>query len=326
MSGATSECSFISTFSQLIIGKIMKKIMSVYAVLAASTLTGCAVSGSSANGPLERWDTFGGKTISEGQMGDKQSRVVFMREAGAIAGPAVNVFVDGDYLTSLLDGGYRSTVVCSTGEKVLASFNTNQRFANRDAGIDYNFVSGETAYVKVMLNATGQPVFQRISPEEGTVMMSSLKEETQTLPRVKPNRACEATVLEKITLQAHSLFKFDKYTYKNMLPEGRQEISDLGEKINNSAVTVDAVKVVGYTDPMGSAAYNLKLSQRRAATVKRALQNAGVKANIEAEGLGKSNLVVKGCSQKFKGNRKARIACDQPNRRVEIILYGNKKN
>lgn len=304
----------------------MKKMMSVCAALALLSLTGCSLNGaSSSNGALEKWTTFGGKTVPVGTMGDKQSRVVFMREAGAVSGPAINVFVDGDYLTSLLDGGYRSAIVCSSGEQILATVNSSKGFARRDTGIDYNFVTGETAYVKVATGANGQLMFQRVAATEGEALKNTLKQETQTLPRVKDNKLCQATVLEKITLQAHSLFKFDKSNYKNMLPKGRQTIKELGARINNSAVTVDAVKVVGYTDPMGTPSYNLALSKRRANTVKMALKKAGVKAEIDAQGLGESNLLVRDCSKKFKGKRKARIACDQPNRRVEIILYGNKK-
>lgn len=300
--------------------------MSACAVVALFSLSGCSLNGaSSSKGALEHWETFGGKTVSTGSMGDKQSRVVFMREAGAVSGPAINVFVDGSYLTSLLDGGYRSAVVCSSGEQILATVNTNKGFARRDTGIDYNFVTGETAYVKVAMNAKGQLVFQRMQAAEGEALKETLKQQTQTLPRVKANKLCQATVLEKVTLQAHSLFKFDKYNYNNMLPKGRRTIKELGARINNSAVTVDAVKVVGYTDPVGAKSYNLALSKRRADTVKAALKKAGVKAEINAQGLGESNLLVRGCGKKFKGKRKARIACDQPNRRVEIILYGNKK-
>lgn len=303
----------------------MKKMISICAALAL-TLGGCSLNGSDGSGKsLEHWQTFDGETVPVGELGDKQSRVVFMRAAGAVSGPAVNVFVDGDYLTSLLDGGYREAIVCSSGDQVLADFNSNQRFAKRDTGIDYNFISGETAYVKVVVNAAGQPVFERLSPVEGASMLQALRLQTQTLPRVKLNKHCQATVLEKVTLQAQSLFKFDQSSYNSMLPKGRQTIKDLGAKIDTSTVTVDEVKVVGYTDPTGTVAYNKTLSQRRANTVKQALKMAGVNAPIRAQGLGKANLLVKGCQKKFKGNRKARIACDQPNRRVEIILYGNKK-
>lgn len=302
----------------------MRKILLI-GLATVSCLSGCVSGyGSSKNGKLERWTVFDGKTIPDMEMGDKQSRIIFMREEGAVDGPAVNVFVDGDYLASLRSGGYRSAVVCSQGDRILPSFSRNDRFADRDTGVDYNFTTGETAYIKVLSDANGQPIFQRIPEEIGKSALASLKKETQTHPRVKDNRLCEKQVLDKITLQAHSLFKFDKSDYRNMLPKGRAEITALGEQFKKKKSRITEIKVVGYTDPMGSSEYNLELSKRRAQTVKKALQVAGVQSSIKTEGLGEANLLIRGCSDKHKGNRVLRMKCDQPNRRVEIILYGNK--
>ncbi len=299
----------------------------IFSSILCFLLLGCGnFNGSSANGPLEKWVTFDGKTVPLGEMGDKQSTVYFYREKGSFSGPAVNVFVDGDYLASILDGGYRAAIVCSAGERILPSFTTNERFADRDSGIDYNFITGETSYVKIALDENNLPIFERVDPAVGQEAISQLAQETQTLPRTKPNRLCNRAVLEKITMEAHSLFKFDKWTYANMLPEGREEIKRIGEKIKEYGIKVDEVKVVGYTDPMGTKKYNLALSKRRAKTVKSALIKAGVDTEINAQGLGEKHLKVRGCLKKHRRNRKARIACDQPNRRVEIILYGSRQS
>ncbi len=303
----------------------MKKL--IVCGLTALCLSACSMNGglsSSKNGKLERWTTFDGKTIGLQKMGDKQSTVYFYREKDAFEGPAVNVFVDGDYLASVLDGGYRAAVVCSSGDRILPSFTRNTSFADRDTGVDYNFVTGETEYVKIMVNNQHQPIFQRVSKEEGEHAVSQLKQETQTLPRVKDNRLCDKAILDKFTLQAHSLFKFNKSSYKDMLQKGREEIQEIGRKINLGIVDIKEIKVVGYTDPMGSPAYNEALSKRRAKTVREALLKAGVKANIVMEGLGERNLLVRDCLKKYPKNRKQRMLCDQPNRRVEIIIYGNR--
>lgn len=304
----------------------VKKVLLI-GLMASAVLTGCVSGqGSSSNGKLERWTTFDGKTTALSELGDKQSRVVFLRESEALAGPAVNVYVDGDYLTSLLGGGYRETVICSAGDVITPTFVRNDGFVNRrDTGVHYSFVTGETSYVKVVADDVGEPVFQRISNEEGQSLMANLKEETQTHPRIKPNKLCEKAVLSRFTLQASSLFKFNKYDYKNMLPKGREEIASLGAKLKERWAKVDSLQVVGYTDPVGSEKYNNRLSKRRAETVKKALLRSGIEVPIKVEGLGEKNLLVRNCGTKFKGNAKARIACDQPNRRVEIILYGEAK-
>lgn len=61
-------------------------------------------------------------------------------------------------------------------------------------------------------------------------------------------------------------------------------------------------------------------SQRRADTVRKALLQAGVTQQISAKGYGETQLVVADCAVKH-ADRKARSACNLPNRRVEIITY-----
>lgn len=299
----------------------MKKIL-ILGVLSL-VLSACTSGGSSSNGKLERWTTFDGRTIPLAEMGDRQATVYFYREKDAFVGPAVNVFVDGDYLASVKEGGYRAALVCSTGERILPSFTKNTGFADRDTGIDYNFEVGSVSYVKILLNEAGQPVFQRVAEDEGKNAIGRLAQQTQTLPRVKDNRLCTpSVVMKKITLGAHSLFKFDKSSYKDMLAKGKREIQDVANKINSGQFKVNNIKVVGYTDPMGNDAYNQRLSERRAKTVRRALQAAGITAPIASQGLGERNLLVRDCLKKYRKNRQARMRCDQPNRRVEIMIYG----
>jgi outer membrane protein OmpA-like peptidoglycan-associated protein len=77
--------------------------------------------------------------------------------------------------------------------------------------------------------------------------------------------------------------------------------------------------IEGYTDGKGSHDYNIKLSQSRAAAVKKWLvDNAQIKASrIATKGMGESNPVAP--------NRKPDGSDDpdgrQKNRRVEIILH-----
>ncbi|MBS9783201.1 MAG: OmpA family protein [Pasteurella sp.] len=303
----------------------MKKIIALG--LTIPLLSACLSGGikSSADGKLEQWTTFDGKTVPLEKMGDKQSKVYFFRESGAFEGPAVNVFVDGDYFVSLLDGSYRASLVCSTGEKLLATFSRKYGFAARDTGIDYNFVTGTTEYIKIILNDKNQPIFQRVSEDEGLHTIQYLRRASQTLSRVKNNRFCSQPVLGKLTLESGSLFKFGGAGYQDILEQGRKEIEALGDKLNSDKYKITSIKVMGYTDPIGSAKYNLTLSQRRAETVKEALLSAGVKTKIDLIGLGEKNLIVRDCAKQFPKSKKQRIACNQPNRRVEVVVYGYNK-
>lgn len=127
----------------------------------------------------------------------------------------------------------------------------------------------------------------------------------------------EQPVFQKITLQAETLFNFDKAIVK---PDNTKELDDVAAKMKQYP-QVELVLVSGYTDKIGSDSYNHKLSHERAAAVKNYLVNQGVEANrIETEGKGEADPVVSCNEVKGKANRhnKKLIACLQPNRRVIV--------
>ena len=79
------------------------------------------------------------------------------------------------------------------------------------------------------------------------------------------------------------------------------------------------MNIVGHTDRLGSNAYNQRLSQLRANTVREYLVSQGLPAgNMRAVGMGESQPVVQ-CSQR---NRPELIACLAPNRRVDVEVSG----
>lgn len=127
-------------------------------------------------------------------------------------------------------------------------------------------------------------------------------------PAPAPAKVCS----ENLTLPG-TVFDYDKATLKD-----NAELQKFGEKLR--AGTYSAVKVTGYTDRLGSDAYNNALSQQRADTVKKALSAYVSESIITAEGRGKANPVTTSC----KGNKKTKalIACLAPDRRVEIEATG----
>lgn len=119
-----------------------------------------------------------------------------------------------------------------------------------------------------------------------------------------------APKFERYTLSATELFEFDKSDLRAPQPKLDEIAAALtgNTQINNIVVT-------GYTDRLGSNQYNLKLSERRAASVKNYLVGKGVDGSrLRTEGKGEANPVVQ-CDQR---NRVELIKCLEPNRRVEI--------
>ncbi|SFS74673.1 OmpA-OmpF porin, OOP family [Succinivibrio dextrinosolvens] len=117
------------------------------------------------------------------------------------------------------------------------------------------------------------------------------------------------------TLDAGVLFPFDS---SKLSAEGQSAVSTVVQSANQ--LEEAEFEVYGYTDRIGSDAYNNKLSQKRADAVSSELQNNGVAAKV-SEGKGKANPVTGNKCDGVKG-RKALIDCLAPDRRVEVVVTG----
>lgn len=115
---------------------------------------------------------------------------------------------------------------------------------------------------------------------------------------------------EKITLSATELFEFDSAK----LGPVQSRLDEIAAALTADPSITD-VDITGYADRLGSAAYNLKLSEQRANAVREYLVAKGIDgARLKAYGKGESNPVVS-CTNK---NRAELIKCLEPNRRVEV--------
>jgi len=102
------------------------------------------------------------------------------------------------------------------------------------------------------------------------------------------------------------LFDFDRYDLK---PDVRRIVEHIGQTLMSVGLT--SVSVYGYTDDIGTDAYNLKLSQRRAEAVAIELVDSGLPAgSVQTIGKGKRDPVA--------DNRTA--AGRAQNRRAEIVV------
>jgi len=93
---------------------------------------------------------------------------------------------------------------------------------------------------------------------------------------------------EVIALSADVLFDFDKATIRNEFKPELDRIADMLVKETNTQILV-----WGFTDTAGPAAYNLKLSERRAEAVAAYLESKGVaRDRMSLKGWGETNLAV----------------------------------
>lgn len=149
--------------------------------------------------------------------------------------------------------------------------------------------------------------------------------------------AAPAPEPRRLSFATDTLFDFDKAELK---PEGKSLLDALARDI--ASIDYDAITISGHADRIGDAAYNKKLSERRANAVREYLLSknqsgegavAGFAGGsmlidpgrIEAVGLGEEQPVTR--ADECAGNRATRqlIACLQPDRRVEIEVHGTEQ-
>jgi len=124
-------------------------------------------------------------------------------------------------------------------------------------------------------------------------------------PAAKP---APAVTQSKITLQADTLYDFDKSTLK---PEGKATLDKIARDL--SKIKLEVIIAVGNTDSVGSDAYNMALGQRRAQSVKAYLTSKGVDGSrIYTESKGKSNPVASNATADGRAK----------NRRTDIEVVG----
>jgi OOP family OmpA-OmpF porin len=140
-------------------------------------------------------------------------------------------------------------------------------------------------------------------------------------PRPGPPPPAPVQEMKKAPLQsktmvfeAAALFDFDKSDLK---PEGKEQIKAYRDKAREEMSRADKVKITGHTDNIGKPEYNMKLSLRRAETVRDYLISFGGidPKKLEVIGKGENNPIAENSTEKGRAK----------NRRVEIEVIGLEK-
>lgn len=129
----------------------------------------------------------------------------------------------------------------------------------------------------------------------------------------------EAPEVEEITLFSDVLFGYDSATLSS---EGLKELDLAAQVVSGKMMQLERVVVVGHSDRIGSDSYNHPLSQRRAEAVRNYLISRGIGSHlISAEGRGSMEPLVECRGSAITASLKQ---CLQPNRRVQIMIYGQR--
>ena len=138
-------------------------------------------------------------------------------------------------------------------------------------------------------------------------MMDKQERELRQIPGVDVQRTADDEL--NVTVKNDVLFDFNSAGLRSASRTALQEMADVFQKYPNTTI-----RVAGFTDSIGSASYNQRLSERRANSVGSYLENLGVRSSrIDAVGYGES--------QPRSSNSSA--SGRQMNRRVEIHVVAN---
>ena len=152
--------------------------------------------------------------------------------------------------------------------------------------------------------------------EPVVVLVPEPKVEEKVIAKAAPKK-----VIFSADSSADSLFDFGKSTVK---PASKKALDKFAADLKGA--NFDVITVTGHTDRIGSHAYNMKLSTRRAEAVKAYLvESAGIPAGkITAKGVDGANPVTKPGECKGKKATKKLIACLAPDRRVEVEVVATR--
>lgn len=283
----------------------------------------------------EKWQNFNqNPTAITQQVAEGQTMVVFIRESNAVVGPAVNLFVEGEYLTSLQAGGYKAIPLCRGISNLNAAYTDSELNYTklREQNKPVNLTGSSIHYFAITQAENNQLQLQPLTEQQAQQAIQNTKEQVNTLPRIEKNLTCPTInnqqrpstqlIVTEYGVSVSTLFDYNKSDVDSMLVD-RSEIEMIAKEIIKNSANIQKIEVIGHTDPVGSARYNQRLSLQRAETVKKILIQKGIThSKIVVEGRGEDELVVNDCdSRVFYNNKAALDECNAPNRRVEIVTY-----
>jgi len=294
---------------------------------------------------------FGPSFVTTQKASQKQARIYIYRPNQASGSLPVNLYINGRYHASLLGGGYTEFCTPATHWNLQSAFNDAGQLHNGkyQPGINLNTPPGQVFFLQIQDSTGGKASVQTVTETQALAQLRETRLQRHTMNRAPLAEECsadlpvhapvsavvpsntvvppqppvvQASTLPLLTreygLKTDTVFEFGKADLRST---GLNAIEDLIHRVRQDYKVIDRIHVLGYSDAIGSAQVNRKLSLARAKAVADRLKERGIKVqkHIQAEGLGDANLVRTHCQNKPTPANKA---CHAPNRRVAIVVYG----
>lgn len=280
-------------------------------------------------------DAFGEVFTTANAAAAEQTRVFVYRNQQAPNTLPVNIYLNGQYHASLLRGGFTEFCAAPGAVNIKAALDDASKLhtSKLDPGQRLDLKAGQTVFLKV--DESTPPAVNLLSGTAAQTKeeLQATRRQIHTISRAKAAVTCaepaavavaptpKPSVPREYALEADALFEFGKAEIR---ASGFNAIEALLQRVRQDFTSVERIRVVGYTDPIGSVALNRKLSQDRADVVARhiATRNLNIERGIDAEGRGSIELAKTGCGNTPTPENKA---CHAPNRRVMVVITGARR-
>lgn len=251
-----------------------------------------------------------------------QAQVVYYRtQEGVQRKGAAHVYIDREFHTGLLPGGFTSFCLAPGSHTLGAYLNDAPTYTGKSTDLyQTKLEGGRTYYLKVREDGNTFPMPVEREPAERQLQGTRLQ--MHALSRATGVETCryyeylkDDERFKHYTLASDVLFASGKSDYRDISTAGRSAVSQLLDELRSDEAQIKHVQVTGHTDPFGSASDNQLLGERRANTVLQMLVDGGIGESIlSTQSAGSREPVVHTCY----GPRLEQINCYAPNRRVAI--------
>ncbi|WP_227317614.1 OmpA family protein [Cedecea davisae] len=264
------------------------------------------------------------------QVEDSRARIVIFRlqrQNDNFELLPLNIFINNVYHASLYPEHQAVALSLCPGKSALVIAPGNRKAGQLESELPPQILTpdlqaGHIYFYQIAMDNSGRTVGRWVEGEQAKSVLASVRIQKHTVSRVDESKRCPSQIY---TINASALFRLAQYDEKSLLPGAIDNLKSLATKINNEYASISKIIVNGYADPMGKPEGNNVLSLLRANTIATQLVGAGLPSKIIlARGHGSTNPVVLNCDKHKQ--RSEVITCNQPNRRVEIEVYGIKKD
>lgn len=284
-------------------------------------------------GPNSPLRTFGEKFEQGDQVADQQTRMVFYRTLPTSAVPgAASIYVNGQYHTSLIPGGYNELCVAPGAfELGLKSVTVDREVKdNLDTTTVIQSTGGQSLFFRVQEVGSNRQLLKPVHSAEALIEINALREQTHTISRVTVASVCKfipsalpkapSSPPQTLQMTAETFFAFGKSELSAITPPGRDALNAFVASLRDQYSQIDRLHIIGHADPLGQNESNERLSLQRAHTILQYLSQTGLEnVRMTSEGRGSREPVVTQCGV---AQTPQTIACHAPNRRVNIEVGG----